>query len=461
MSSNPTSDDAKRQASDADAPRANGTTPDHPGAANYEIRSGAAESGDQPIGLDKPGGDESQTQVLGGAPYPAGAGGANDATQVIGGQGGTADPGSDDTTKIIGASRQDPNAAARGPEGVDPQAAEWWHAGQATEPGTEIIDQRTQVIAGQGAAQSGGFQSGGAPSGPHPTQVLGSTGTHRTEALDPSEAAAYAAGAASIPGGAQQPPITPPPTANAAGGQGGSPRKGRKKRTLLIIGLVAALIVVGGLAGGEAYARHTVEKCISSQFQAQMGSKIDVSFGAKPMLLTMFDNKVGSVTVDSDDSKFGPAVGMVVHATFHDIETQDQGRAGGTIGSSEAEVTWSNDGIAKTLGGLVSGATSDPSSGTLSFTVLGGLAQLQVKPKIAGDKVEVDTMSASFLGIGLPTDLVSGIVELMTESLQSYPMGLQPTKVEVTSDGLHVSLKGGKTTLEAPDSTGKTANLNC
>lgn len=237
--------------------------------------------------------------------------------------------------------------------------------------------------------------------------------------------------------------------------------KGRKKRTLLIVGLVLALIVVGGLAGGEAYARRTVENCISSQFESQMGSKIDVSFGAKPMLLTMFDNKVGSVTVDSDDSKFGPAVGMVVHATFHDIEVQDQGRAGGTIGSSEAEVTWSNDGIVKTLGGLVSGATSDPSSGTLSFNVLGGLAQLQVKPKIVGDKVEVETMSAALLGFGLPTDLVSGIVDLMTESLQSYPMGLQPTKVQVTSDGLHISLKGGKTTLETTDSTGKTANITC
>ncbi|WP_245677355.1 LmeA family phospholipid-binding protein [Nocardia acidivorans] len=441
MSSNPTSDDAKRPAPDADAPRANGTTPDHPGAANYEIPSGAAESGERPIGLDKPGADESATRVLGGAPYPAGAGGANDATEVIGGPGGV--PGSAE---------------------VDPQATEWWHAGQATEPATEVIDQRTRALSGQGAAggaAQGGFQGGAAQSGPHPTEVLGNTGSHHTEILDPGEAAAYAAGAASVPGGAQEPPFTPPPTANAGGGQGGSMGEGRKKRTLLIVGLVLALIVVGGLAGGEAYARRTVENCISSQFEAQMGSKIDVSFGAKPMLLTMFDNKVGSVTVDSDDSKFGPAVGMVVHATFHDIELQDQGRAGGTVGSSEAEVTWSNDGIVKTLGGLVSGATSDPSSGTLNFNVLGGLAQLQVKPKIVGDKVEVETKSAALLGFGLPTDLVSGIVDLMSESLQNYPMGLQPTKVEVTSDGLHISLKGGKTTLQTTDSTGKTANITC
>nr|WP_297622613.1 DUF2993 domain-containing protein [Nocardia sp.] len=229
----------------------------------------------------------------------------------------------------------------------------------------------------------------------------------------------------------------------------------------MVIGLVLALVVVGALAGGEAYARNKVENCISSQFEQQMGSKIDVSFGAKPMLLTMFDNKVGSVTVDSDDTKFGPAVGMTVHATFHDIQLQDGGKAGGTVGSSEADVTWSNDGIMKTLGGLVSGATSDPSAGTLSFTVLGGLAQLQVKPKVVGDKVEVETVSASFLGIGLPTDLVSGIVDLMTQSLQTYPMGLKPTSVTVTQDGLKVGLKGGPTTLQTTDSNGKTQNITC
>lgn len=156
MSSNPTSDDAKHPAPDADAPRANGTTPDHPGAANYGIPSGAAESGEQPIGLDKPGTDDSQTQVLGGAPYPAGAGGANDATKVIDGRGGKPGPATaDDATQVIGAA------------GVDPQTAEWWHAGQATEPATEVIDQRTQAISGQGPAGDAG-PSGSAPSAPTP-----------------------------------------------------------------------------------------------------------------------------------------------------------------------------------------------------------------------------------------------------------------------------------------------------
>nr|WP_067543544.1 DUF2993 domain-containing protein [Nocardia crassostreae] len=238
----------------------------------------------------------------------------------------------------------------------------------------------------------------------------------------------------------------------------------RGKRTLLIVAIVLALVAVAGLAGGEAYARRSVENCITSQFEAEMGSQIDVSFGWKPLLITMFDGKVGKVTVDSDDTKFGPAVGMVVHATFNDIEVKDQGRQGGSIGSSTADVTWSNDGITKTLGGLVSSTTSDPAAGTLNFAVLGGIAELQVKPQIVGDKVEVETMSASLLGFGLPTDLVSGIVDLLSQSLQSYPFDMKPTQVKVTQDGLAVTLAGERSELPAADSsqtTQQNANYRC
>lgn len=397
MSSHPTSDDAKQPGKENDVT----PTPDNQGAETEVFATGAKESG-----ADAP------TTVLGKTDDHG------DKTQVIAGQG-TAQP------------------------------AEWWQETEKIDaPGEPAATHATEVFAPQDA-QAFGDRGG-----------VDATGGHHTQELHPGDAA-YAAGAASVTGGAQVPPGTPPPPASPVGGQGGPTGGKRSRKTLfMIIGIVAALIIVGGLAGGEAYARKTIENCIASQFEQQMGSKIDVSFGAKPMLLTMIDNKVGSVTVDSDDTKFGPAVGMVVHATFNDIEVKDQGKQGGTIGSSSADVTWSNDGIVKTLGGLVSSATSDPKSGTLSFAVLAGLAELQVKPKIVGNKVEVETMSASLLGFGLPTDLVSGIVELMTESLQTYPMGLQPTAVEVTKDGLHITLKGGPSTLEAVDGQ-QAADLRC
>ncbi|WP_433627934.1 LmeA family phospholipid-binding protein [Nocardia sp. CA-120079] len=226
------------------------------------------------------------------------------------------------------------------------------------------------------------------------------------------------------------------------------------RRALVITLVVVAILLATVLVGGEAYARYQVSRCISTQFEKDMGSKIDVSFGAKPMLITWIDGKVDQVKVNSDDSKFGPAVGMVVHARFNDVEVSNSG-SGSTVGSSSADVTWGNDGIRETLGGLVSGVSSSASTGMLTLDVLGGLAQLQVKPEIKDGTVQVETKSAALLGMGIPTDLVSGIVEVFTQSLQSYPLGLKATEVKVTDNGVAVKLAGGRTELPAAqDSSG-------
>ncbi|TQM30210.1 LmeA family phospholipid-binding protein [Nocardia bhagyanarayanae] len=230
------------------------------------------------------------------------------------------------------------------------------------------------------------------------------------------------------------------------------------RRTLVIALVVVATLLAAVLVGGEAYARHAVSRCISSQFEKEMGSRIDVGFGAKPMLITWVDGKLSSVTVDSKDNKFGPAVGMVVHAEFNDLEGVNSGNGGGTVGSSSADVTWSNEGIQESLGGLVSGVRSSSATGMITLDVLGGLAQLQVHPEVRNGAVEVQTKSAELLGIGLPTDLVEGIVDIMTQSLQSYPMGLKATEIKVTDDGIVAQLAGGRTELPAAENN---ADVRC
>ncbi|MEV0298004.1 DUF2993 domain-containing protein [Nocardia sp. NPDC050710] len=223
------------------------------------------------------------------------------------------------------------------------------------------------------------------------------------------------------------------------------------RRTLMIALAVVTALLATLVIGGEAYARHQMASCISKQFEQEMGSKIDVGFGAKPLLVTWIDGKLSTVTVDSEGDKFGPAVGMVVHAEFNDLEVVDNGRGGGTVGSSSADVTWSNQGIRDTLGGLVTGVSSSSSSGMLTLDVLGGLAQLQVQPIVKNGAVEVETKSAQVFGVGLPTDLVQGIVDIFSQSLQSYPLGLKPTDIKVTDNGIDVKLAGGHTELAAAE----------
>ena len=128
------------------------------------------------------------------------------------------------------------------------------------------------------------------------------------------------------------------------------------------------------------------------------------------------------------------------------------------MGSSDADITWSDDGIAQSLQGLVSSVQSNPAAGTLDAKVLGGLADVQVQPHIVGGKIVVDTSNATLLGFGVPTDLVDSIVQTMTKGLQSYPLDMHPSRLTVTDSGIEVKLSGGATTMQGDNNA---ANVRC
>ncbi|WP_157187614.1 LmeA family phospholipid-binding protein [Nocardia vinacea] len=220
--------------------------------------------------------------------------------------------------------------------------------------------------------------------------------------------------------------------------------RSRKLRTVLVsLGVVTAL-AAAGVGSAEIYYRHETQRCVAAQVENDLGSDVAVHFGPKPLLITRFDNRIPYVIVGSDDARFGPAVDMRVHARLNDIELSDGGRSA-AVGNSTADATWSNDGIAKTLRGLVSGVTSDPSTGTIDVTALGGLAHLQLRPYVVDHKIRIDTVSTR----GIPTDLTGNVIDIITESLQSYPLNLQAEELKVTGTGITVHLTGGHTTLEA------------
>ncbi|MCZ4555121.1 DUF2993 domain-containing protein [Rhodococcus maanshanensis] len=222
----------------------------------------------------------------------------------------------------------------------------------------------------------------------------------------------------------------------------------KRNRTLLIVLIViAALVAV--LISAELYVRHNVKQCMAQQLESELGSQVDVGLSWKPVLLQAIDKNVPYITVTSDDSSFGPAKDMHVTAKVNDIELTDKG--GGTIGSSTADVDWSTAGILATIqaqpfGQLVSGVTADPTAGTLSFQVI-GLAELTVRPQVMDGKVDIETVEASVLGLGLPTDLVSGIVDVLGDSLQTLPLGMSATSLTITDGGLQMSMAGGAYTM--------------
>lgn len=241
-------------------------------------------------------------------------------------------------------------------------------------------------------------------------------------------------------------------TANA---QYRPPTSGPKRNLALTIALVVIVALVAVLVGAEFYVRHNVKQCMAEQFQSELGSQVDVGLSAKPVLLQAVDKKVPYITITSADSNFGPAKGMSVTARVNDVDLTATDTSGGTIGSSTADIDWSTDGILATIqaqpfGNLVSGVTSDAAAGTLQFQVL-GLAELTVKPQVTAGTVNIETVGAELLGLGIPTDLVSGVVDVLTSSLQVYPLGMTADSLTVTDSGLQMSLAGGAYTMPKGD----------
>lgn len=228
-----------------------------------------------------------------------------------------------------------------------------------------------------------------------------------------------------------------------------------KRRKALVISLITVAVLVVALIGGELFVRQQATSCMENQFRSQLGSDVDVSLSAKPILLQMADKNIPYVTIDSSGASFGPAKGMQVHARANDIEITKSADSSGTIGNSTADVTWKTAGILATLqaqpmGGMVTAVTSDATSGTLDISI-GGFADLQVRPTVQNGQVKVETVSAAILGLGLPTALVDGVVQVLTESLQQYPLGMAPTSLTVTGDAVQVHLAGGKYVMPAQD----------
>jgi hypothetical protein len=233
------------------------------------------------------------------------------------------------------------------------------------------------------------------------------------------------------------------------------PAPRRNRRNVLVVSAVAVVVaLVACLVGGEFYLRDKVKSCLSSQFQSAVGTPVSVGLGATPVLVDWLDKHVSQLTLDSQGGQFGPARGMKVHAVVRDIRLQSDDHRAGTVGSSEADVTWDSEGIADTLkqslAGTVSGVKTNPSDGTIEVDGILN-STLTVKPAVRDGAVNMQAQNASILGFGLPDDLVDSVVKQLTSGLQQqYPLGMTVKSMQITDSGVSLTLTGGNYDLPKP-----------
>jgi hypothetical protein len=224
----------------------------------------------------------------------------------------------------------------------------------------------------------------------------------------------------------------------------GSPRRGLfgdpLSVTLALVIVVA--LALAALLGGEFYARHRGNSIVAKAVSCVVQDSATASFGMRPFLLQHFGHHYRDMRVETAGNQIREAKGMKLQLRLDDVRMKQTAESAGTMGSLDADITWSSDGIQKTvsgmiplIGGLVSGVTPDPAAGTLE--VVGPLGTVTIKPQVADGGLNLQVLRVTGLGFTLPRETVQPALDAFTEQLtRNLPMGIRAETVGVTDSGV-------------------------
>lgn len=206
--------------------------------------------------------------------------------------------------------------------------------------------------------------------------------------------------------------------------------------------VIVAALGLAALLGGEFYARHQANTIVAKAVSCVVEDSATASFGPRPFLLQHFTHSYRDMRVETAGNQIREAKGMKLQLRLDDVRINPTAESTGTLGSLDADITWSADGIQKTVsgliplvGGLISGVTPDASAGTLQL--LGPLGTVTIKPQVADGGLSLQVVGVTGLGFTLPSEAVQPALDAFTGQLtRNLPMGIHAESVAVTDSGV-------------------------
>ena len=228
---------------------------------------------------------------------------------------------------------------------------------------------------------------------------------------------------------------TPPPEPK-------KPRRSwlRDPLSLALLAIIVVAVLVGGLAGGELYARHRVDGLLVEVAECVVRDGASVSFGVNPPFLWQHvTGHYTNISVVTDGDNVQDAKGMKADVSVSDVRLLGTSDSKGTIGSLDATLTWTAAGIKDTVaanlpgvGSLVTGVTTDPAAGTLNLEA--GDITVTAKPVVNDGDLGLEVVDVTG---PLARDTVQTALDGLTAKLNAqYPLGIHADSVEVTPTGV-------------------------
>jgi hypothetical protein len=203
-------------------------------------------------------------------------------------------------------------------------------------------------------------------------------------------------------------------------------------------------LVIAGLIGAELYARHVVQSKVAQAAACEVKDQATASFGVAPLMLWQLATKhFTNISVSTAGNQIRDAKGMKIAINIQNVELKSTPTSKGTIGSLDATITWTNDGIKQSvqnaipvLGPFVTNSvTSHPNDGTIELK--GMLDNITAKPVVSGNGLQLQIATFNALGFTMPKESVQSTLDDFTSNLtKNYPLGIHANSVQVTGTGV-------------------------
>lgn len=257
------------------------------------------------------------------------------------------------------------------------------------------------------------------------------------------------------------PPHQPEPTPEAEP-QSRLKRLFRDPLSIVLVVVIVLALAVAGIVGTELVARRIADSTVTRITSCVVQDSVDVSFGPRPIVLQYLSDNFNNITVTTGGERIREAEGMKAEIVINDVQVTNNPAAPGTVGALDVKITWSADGIKRTIqnaipliGSFVNGVTTNPSDGTIELQ--GMLGSIVTKPEVRNNELTLTVEALTGLGFVLPRETVQPALDAFLKQMtENYPLDIKADSVEVTDSG--VVAKFFSRNAAMPPSTGQSSD---
>ncbi|MDO3400568.1 DUF2993 domain-containing protein [Mycolicibacterium neoaurum] len=236
------------------------------------------------------------------------------------------------------------------------------------------------------------------------------------------------------------PPSSPPPSPPSSSNK--FTKLFRDPLSIVLVVVIVAALALAGVVGAELIARKIADDTVSRVTSCVVQDNVDVSFGPRPFLLQHFAKNYNNITATTAGNRIREAEGMKAEIVINDVRVTGNPESPGTVGALDATITWSADGIKRTIqnavplvGSFVNGVTTNPADGTVELQ--GTLGSIVAKPVVRNQELTLTVERLTGLGFVLPRESVQPALDAFLKQMtENYPMGIHADSVEVTDTGV-------------------------